>query len=54
VTLNDGELTIEAASEEWVRALQVYSSRTMLPRIGHMVGKNLVLKITVVGPTAQA
>lgn len=53
VTLVDGELTVEAESAAWATQLRLLN-RSLLARIGSVVGHNLVTKLRVHGPAAPA
>jgi predicted nucleic acid-binding Zn ribbon protein len=51
VSLDNGELTIEAESTAWATQLRLLNS-SILSRIGSTVGHNLVTKLRIHGPAA--
>ncbi|GIH05927.1 hypothetical protein Rhe02_39940 [Rhizocola hellebori] len=53
VSLADGELTVEAESTAWATQLRLLN-KTILTRIGSVVGHNLVTKLRIHGPSAPA
>jgi predicted nucleic acid-binding Zn ribbon protein len=53
VSLVDGELTIEAQSSAWATQLRLLN-KTILARIGTVVGHNLVTKLRIHGPAGPA
>ena len=53
VSLVDGELTVEAESTAWATQLRLLN-KTILTRIGSVVGHNLVIKLRIHGPAAPA
>lgn len=52
VSLDNGELTIEAESAAWATQLRLLNA-SILSRIGTTVGHNLVTKLRIHGPAAQ-
>jgi predicted nucleic acid-binding Zn ribbon protein len=53
VSLADGELTVEAESTAWATQMRLLN-KTILARIGSVVGHNLVTKLRIHGPAAPA
>jgi predicted nucleic acid-binding Zn ribbon protein len=53
VTLDNGELTIEAESAAWATQLRLLNS-SILSRIGTTIGHNLVTRLRIHGPAAPA
>jgi predicted nucleic acid-binding Zn ribbon protein len=53
VKLEDGELTIEAASTAWATQLRLLAAR-LLARIAAQVGHNVVTRLHIHGPTAPS
>lgn len=53
VRLDDGELTVEAESTAWATQVRLLSGR-MLARIASEVGRGVVKKLNVHGPTAPS
>jgi len=53
VSLAEGELTVEAESTAWATQLRLLN-KTILTRIGSVVGHNLVTKLRIHGPSAPA